>query len=50
MDLVVIEVYLSEEAKKGLKNLRQSGVNLTELINKMLEGYSSTLNITEKVA
>ena len=50
MDLVVKEVYLSEEAKRVLKELRQSGVNITDLINKMLEGYSSTLIKTEKVA
>ena len=49
MDLVVKEVYLSEKAKRVLKELRQSGVNITDLINKMLEGYSSTLK-TEKVA
>lgn len=49
MDLVVKEEYLTEEAKRGLKELRQSGVNLSDLINKFLEGFSSTL-ITEKVA
>ena len=49
MDLVVKNEYLSEEAKRVLKELIQTGVNITDLINKMLEGYSSTLT-TEKVA
>lgn len=49
MDLIVKDEYLTKEAKKRLQELRQSGVNITDLINKMLEGYSSTLT-TEKVA
>lgn len=49
MDLIVKDEYLTKEAKRVLKDLRQSGVNITDLINKMLEGYSSTLT-TEKVA
>ena len=49
MDLVVKNEYLSEEAKRVLKELRQTGVNITDLINKMLEGDTSTLT-TEKVA
>ena len=49
MDLIVKDEYLTEEAKRVLKDLRQSGVNITDLINKMLESYSSTLT-TEKVA
>ena len=48
MDLVVKNEYLSEEAKKGLMNLRQSDIDLTELFNKFLASFS-TLK-TEKVA
>lgn len=48
MDLVVKEEYLTEEAKNGLKNLRQSGINLSDLINEFLESFST--QITEKVA
>ena len=49
MDLVVKEVYLSEEAKQGLLNLRMSEQSVTDVINKFLESFSSTLT-TEKVA
>lgn len=40
MDLVVKGIYLTDEAKRGLANLRRSGVNITDLINRVLEQYS----------
>lgn len=39
VDLVIKEKYLTKKAKKGLANLRQSGANITDLINKILEQY-----------
>lgn len=48
MDLVVKARDMSEEAKEGLMNLRQSDMDLTELFNEFLASFS-TLK-TEKVA
>jgi hypothetical protein len=48
MDLVIKEEWLSDEAKQGLKNLRMSELNVTDVINKFLESFSAL--ISEKVA
>ena len=48
MDLVVKEIYMTDEAKQGLKNLRMSEQSVTDVINKFLESFSTL--ISEKVA
>jgi hypothetical protein len=48
MDLVIKEIYMTDEAKQGLQNLRMSELNVTDVINKFLESFSTL--ISEKVA
>jgi hypothetical protein len=48
MDLVIKEIYMTDEAKQGLQNLRMSELNVTDVINKFLERFSTL--ISEKVA
>lgn len=49
MDLIIKDKYLSEKALDGLKRLRASDVDITQLINDYLESFSGE-EITQTAA